>query len=138
MTPNHVFMLVAGFLGILLHTLVKIKQINNRLCTVNYRQVFAEYWKTDWVTILISVVLVVTAVFLSNEWLNLKDTDKVPDSISGIVQYKLVLFIRSVFVVIGYCADAILAVYLGGTEAKLIQKAKDAGVSSDQLFNSKP
>lgn len=135
---NHVIMLIAGLLGVLLHVLYKVGQINKRLCTVNYKQIFAEYWKTDWVSVILSIVTVVIAVFLSNEWLNLKDTDKVPTSISEIIQYKLVLFIRTAFVIIGFCADSLVATYLGGTEQKLIQKAKDAGVPVEQIFNQKP
>lgn len=130
-------MIIAGLLGVLLHVLYKVQQINKRLCTVNYKQIFSEYWKTDWVSVVMSVVVVFVAVFLSNEWLNLKETDKVPTSIGEIIQYKLVLFIRTAFVVIGFCADTFVATYLGGTEQKLIQKAKDAGVPVDQIFNQK-
>lgn len=132
---NHFIMFIAGFLGIFLHLLVKVNQINKKLSTVNYKMVFQQYWKTDWTVVLLSIVAVITAIFISNEWLNIKDSDKTPGNLYEILQFKIVQFVRTVFVVLGYCADSVIAAYLSGTEQKLIQKAKDAGVPVEQIFN---
>lgn len=130
-------MFIAGLFGIFLHVLVKVNSINKKLATENYRSVFAQYWKTDWTVFILSLVAVGAAVFISSEWLNIKDTDKTPSSIAEIFQYKVVQFIKTTFVVIGYCADSAVGAYLGGAEQKLIKKAQAEGVPMEDIITVK-
>jgi hypothetical protein len=130
--------IIGGFFGILLHTLVKVGGINKRLNTVNYGEVFSEYWKTDWVTVLLSITVVAAATFISSEWLNLKETDKTPTTVNEILQYKLNQFVKTASIAIGFLADAIVANYLSKTENKLIQQSKADGVSMEEIIKQKP
>lgn len=128
---NYVIMLIGGLLGIFLHSLVKIRGINRRLPNENYKSVFISYWKGEWTGVVISIGVVVTAMFISSEYLNIKDDDKTPGNIYEILQYKIAMFVKTTFVVVGYCADAALNAFLGVTEKKLQKKAQDGGVIQD-------
>lgn len=124
-------MLIGGFLGIFLHSLVKVRGINRRLPSENYKSVFVQYWSSEWASVGVSVIAILTAMFISNEYLNIKDTDKTPANITEILQYKIATFLKTTFVVLGYCADAAVNAFFGVTEKKLQQKAKDGGVDQD-------
>ncbi len=128
---TYIVMFIGGFLGIFLHSLMKVRGINRRLPSENYKSVFIEYWKSEWASIGVSVIAVVTAMFISSEYLNIKDTDKTPANITEILQYKIATFLKTTFVVLGYCADAAVNAFLGVTEKKLQQKAKDGGIDSN-------
>lgn len=124
-------MFIGGLLGIFIHSLVKVRSINRRLVTENYRSVFIEYWKVEWGTVILSVVTVLTAMFISSEYLELKEGDKAPANLYEILQYKIATFVKTTFVVIGYCANTVINAFLGVTERKLAQKAKEGGVDQD-------
>jgi hypothetical protein len=127
---NYLIMFVGGLLGIFLHSLVKIRAINKRLPSENYKSVFVEYWKFEWASIILSVIAVLTAMFISSEYLNIKETDKSPAGIYELLQYRVAQFLKTTFVVLGFCAQAAVNAFLGVTEKKLQQKAKDGGVDS--------
>ncbi len=132
---------IGGMLGTVIHTFVKIAGINRRLNTTNYRQVLGEYWKTDWAIALLSVFVVMTIVFISNEWLNLDleniDEDKTPRTAADFFQLKISQYTKTVAVILGYCADSAVNTFLGGTERKLIKKAKEEGYEMDEIIKSK-
>lgn len=128
---NYVIMFIGGLLGIFLHSLVKIRGINKRLPGENYRSVFVAYWKTEWVSVIISVVAVLTAMFISSEYLDVKQEDKTPGNIYEILQYKIATFLKTTFVVLGFCAQAAVNAFLGVTEKKLQNKAKEGGVEQE-------
>lgn len=133
----HLTIAIGCSLGAFVHTLVKVRAINKRLNTVNYRQVFAEYWKTDWPSFLISMVVIGIAVFISNEYLGVKETTEEPRTVSELFQLKINEFAKTISVIVGYCADAIVTAYLGGTEQKLIKKAQDEGVPMERIIKTK-
>lgn len=128
---NYIIMFIGGLLGIFLHSLVKIRGINKRLPDENYKSVFIAYWKVEWVSVAISIVAVLTAMFISSEYLDIKDNDKAPGNIYEILQYKIATFLKTTFVVLGFCAQAAVNAFLGVTEKKLQQKAKDGGVEQE-------
>ena len=125
---NYLIMFIGGLLGIFLHSLVKIRGINKRLPNENYKSVFVAYWQSEWVSVIISVVTVLTAMFISSEYLDINEHDKTPGNIYEILQYKVATFLKTTFVVLGFCAQAAVNAFLGVTEKKLQQKAKDGGV----------
>lgn len=127
---NYLIMFIGGLLGIFLHSLVKIRGINKRLPNECYKTVFIEFWKSEWASVIISVVAVLTAMFISSEYLDIKERDKTPGNLYEILQYKIAAFLKTTFVVLGFCAQAAVNAFLGVTEKKLQQKAKDGGVDS--------
>lgn len=128
---NYLIMFVGGLLGIFLHSLVKIRGINKRLPGESYKSVFVTYWKGEWVSVIISVVVVFTGMFISSEYLDVKESDKAPGNLYEILQYKVATFLKTTFVVLGFCAQAAVNAFLGVTERKLQKKAKDAGIDQD-------
>lgn len=133
----HLAIAIGCSLGAFVHTLVKVRAINNRLNTVNYKQVFLEYWRTDWPSFLISMVVIGIAVFVSSEYLGVKGDLENPKTITELFQLKVNELARTVSVIVGYCADAIVTAYLGGTEQKLIRKAKEEGVPMEDIIKVK-
>jgi len=128
---NYLIMFVGGLLGIFLHSLVKIRGINKRLPNENYKSVFISYWKGEWISVIISVVTVLTAMFISSEYLQLNNDEKTPGNIYEILQYKVATFLKTTFVILGFCAQAAVNAFLGVTEKKLQQKAIIGGVEQD-------
>ena len=128
---NYIIMLVAGILGIFLYSLRKIKGIRKRQPEALYNTVFVTYWKSEWDTVALSIVVVVTCLFLSNEYLNLPADTPNPIGFTSVLITKITLFIKTVFVIIGYCANSLVDVFLGTTEATLQKKAKDGGVNEN-------
>lgn len=132
---------IASVLGIVLHTFVKIAGINKRLKTTNYRQVLTEYWQTDWATVLVSFGFTMIIVFVSDEWLdlNLSEVDlNVPTtSLYGLLLAKIAAFVKTIAAILGYCADSAANAWFGGTERKLIAKAKDEGFEMDDIIKTK-
>ena len=129
---NYIIMLVGGLLGIFLHSLVKVRQINRRLSTETYRSVFAEYWRSDWSTVLLSFAAVITAMFISTEFLDIKEDTPTPGNIAQLLQYKIATFIKTTFVIFGYCADSAISAFLSVTEKKLKDKALAGGIDPDK------
>lgn len=127
---TYFIMFIGGILGIFLHSLVKVRTINRRLDKENYQSVFVEFWKSEWASVSISIVTVLTCIFISSEYLNVKDEDKTPGNIYEILQYKIASFLKTTFVVVGYCANTVVNAFLGVTEKKLQKKADDGGVTN--------
>jgi len=134
----NVILTVGGLIGALIHIIVKVADINKRLATTNYRQVFYEYWKTDWPSFLLSLAVIAGVVFISSEWLNIKETDNIPVTFSEMLQAKIAQFAKTVSLIMGYCTDSAVAAFLGGTEKKLIKKAKEDGWSMEEIIQQKP
>src|SRR5882762_7187531 len=54
---------------ILIHSLLKIRDINNDLTITTYKQVFVKYWRYDWPIVFISLIAGIVFVYTSDEWL---------------------------------------------------------------------
>lgn len=116
---NYLIMFLAGILGIILHSLIKVQEINKNTVCTNYKQVFKVYFSTDWISILISIFTVFTVLLIISEFINIQDGANTPGNVAQQLQYNIAHFIRTTFVVVGYCADSIVYTYLGGTQKKL-------------------
>jgi len=121
-------MFIAGFLGIILHSLVKIQTINKKMSSQTFKSVFEAYFQSDFISLLISAFAILTAIFIISEWLHGNETGT-PGNIGKIVEYKIANYIKTTFVVIGYCADSIVYVFFGTVEKKLQKKADDEGLT---------
>lgn len=128
---NYVIMFVGGIIGIFLWSLVKIRSINRRTPDENYKSVFKAFWTFEWVNVIISITVVLAGMFIITEYLDLQPEDETPVGIYGLLKYKIAKFIRTTFILVGFCGHAIVLAFLSVTEKKLQQKAKDGGVEQD-------
>lgn len=128
---NYIIMLAGGLLGIFIYSLRKIKGIRKRTPGLGFKTAFITYWTSEWDTVTLSFAVVITGLFISKEYLGVQPDDPIPSTFGAIVQYKAAIYIRTISVVIGYCANSIVDAFLGTTEAKLQQKAKDGGANEN-------
>lgn len=96
-----------GFLGIILHNLVKLNDLKkaNADGDVNY----AKYFKMEWISILISVMVVIGLVFTSQEVKELANAGK---------------WLGLGFVSAGYLAQSLLIKWMGKAQKILDSKTE--------------
>jgi hypothetical protein len=133
---NYFVMFIGGILGIFLWSLFKIRSINKRLNSFGlsnqtYSGVFAAFWKYEWVSFMISIVMIFIFMFVSSEYLDLKANDETPIGLYGTLLYKVSNFIKTTSVLVGFCSNALSLTIFGVTEKKLRDKAKSEGVTDD-------
>lgn len=117
-------MFIGGLIGIVLHVLVTVRKINKSIDTETYSSVFKKYWRMDWLSLLISFVALGAAIFISSEYLN-GDVDKpMPGNIGALLQYKIQTYLKTTFIVVGYCSDSAVYAFLGSAEAKIKAQIK--------------
>lgn len=102
MTYTPWLLLVFGLLGVLLHNLVQLNAIkkSNPNGDVNYKQ----YFKMEWITMLISVIVVGLAVIFS------QNVEKL---------YNAGDWLGPVYIPIGYFAQSLLVKWMGKAEQTL-------------------
>lgn len=120
-------MIGGGLIGILLHILIVIKGIKKRMPVFSYRDVFEEYWKTEWLSLLFSFVSFFGLLYVASEFIDLK---KIDNSLSEplperLLHFRISNFIKCSSILAGYFADSVVYACLGIAEKKLNQKIKD-------------
>lgn len=126
----YVDMFIGGLFGIVLHSLITIRKINKGIASETYKSVFKQYWAMEWISLTTSVVALGAAIFISSEFI-VSDIEKpMPGNIGELIQFKIAAYIKTTFLVVGYCADSIIYAFLGTAEEKLKRKAKDNGVTN--------
>jgi hypothetical protein len=90
------FLSCVGIVGMLLHNLVKIDEINKDPSKGNFN--LASYWKREWASILISVIFVIACAFLQDEIKRLHDAGE---------------WLGGMFLAIGYMAQSLLVKMMG-------------------------
>jgi len=104
MTYTLYILFALGLLGILLHNLIKMDSLNRKSKgNLNLRQ----YLALEWISILISVVVVVVALIAQTEIKQLSVVDN---------------YLGLAFVSIGYMAQSIIVTYMGRAESFLHEK----------------
>lgn len=116
-------MLVGGALGVIIQALYKISMIDKRSEGETYKSVLSMYLSGEWVTLLISFVVVGTCVYISSEYLTVTDLNKT--GVFPALQYNVLLYIKTTFVCIGFCANTAAYAILGQVEKKIIDKTKE-------------
>lgn len=99
MEYTHLFLFSLGMLGILLHNLVKIDEINKK---ANGKINLHKYWDIERFSVFISIILVFICVIISQEIKELRDMGN---------------WMGLGFVSIGYMAQSILIKYNGKAES---------------------
>jgi hypothetical protein len=125
----YITMTIGGMLGIVLHTFKVIRDINKRNVNVNFRMVFLEYWKTDYLSLTVSILCFATMLFVASEFIDLNHVEisdpKQPLS-ERLMHFKIANFIKMSSVIAGYFSDSIVYGFLGVTEVKLKKQFSDA------------
>lgn len=118
-------MFIGGLIGIILHSLITIRKINKSIDQETYGSVFKKYWKMDWLALLTSFIALGAAIFISSEFLN-GDVDKpMPGNIGALLQFKIQTYLKTTFVIVGYCADSAVYAFLGSAESKIKAQIKN-------------
>lgn len=121
----YLVMTFGGVLGILLHTLKAIRDISKRNANMNYRMVFMEYWKGEYLSLAGSLLCFAVLLFVASEFVNLQAIDS-PDYTEPLkdrlLNFKISNFIKLSSVIAGYFADSLVYSFLGITEKRLKEK----------------
>lgn len=118
----YIIMTIGGMLGIVTHSIVSIRAINNRIDAVNFKQVFKEYWTNDLPSIFFSVFFFLLLLFVASEFVDLKaiDTTNNGEALSErLLHFRIASFIKTSSIIAGYFSDSIVYGFLGVTEKKL-------------------
>lgn len=124
----YVIMSLGGFLGIVLHVLVTMQTINKNTPSATFIDVWDQYWKTDKISLIISIVSFALLLYMSSEYIDLKNLDKVDfhESLADrVLHSKLATFIKTSSAVAGYFSDYIIYKLLGKTKKVLDKKLDD-------------
>lgn len=121
-------MSLGGLLGIGLHVLVTMQTINKNTPLATFRDVWSQYWKTDKIAFVISIVSFAILLYLSSEYVDLKNLDTVDykESIADrLLHSRLASFIKTSSVVAGYFSDYLIYKFIGKTKKVLDKKLDD-------------
>jgi hypothetical protein len=118
-------MIIGGTLGIFLHALKTIRDINKKSEYVDFKTVFSIYWKKEKMSFLTSIICYCVVLFLASEFIDFNDIIK-PDFSQGlkerIFHFKLSQFIRLTSVFFGYTSSSVVYGWLGVTEKTVLNK----------------
>lgn len=96
------FLSCVGCVGMLLHNLVKIDEINKNPALGNFS--LGKYWAREWASILISVIVVVVCAFLQEEIKQLHQAGN---------------WLGLGFLALGYMAQSLLVKWMGKAQKTL-------------------
>jgi site-specific recombinase len=119
-----------GLIGILLHTLKTVRDINKRNASVNFKDVLGEYWKSEYISLISSLICFGAMLFIASEFVNLKQidaTDYTQSLKERFVNFKIASFIKLTSIVVGYFSDSIVYGFLGVTEKNINKKIEALG-----------
>ena len=122
-------MLFGGILGIILHTFKSVNDIRKRLLittpNVKFKTVFVEFWSSEWLALVGSLICYGTLLFVASEFANLKamDTTDPTESLKDrLLHFNISNFIKTSSVIAGYFSDSLVYGFLGKTEQSLKEK----------------
>lgn len=119
-----------GLIGILLHALKVMQNINKKNASTNFRMVFNEYWKSDWFTFIGSLLCFGALLFVSSEFINYQDVTGIPpephqDLKDKLIHFQMRNFIKVTSVIAGYFSDSIVYGFFGVAGKRLEKRFKD-------------
>lgn len=124
----YIVMSIGGLLGIALHLMVTMQTINKNTSGVGFRDVWKQYWKTDYLSFTISVLSFMVLLFVMSEWIDLNNLDS-PDLKEGyadrLLHSRLSTFIKTTSVIAGYFSDYLIYKFIGKTKKVIDQKLDD-------------
>lgn len=130
----YLVMVFGGLIGITLHILVAMATINRKMEKANFRMVWKQYWSSEYLSLLMSVVAFVGLLYVSSEYVDLNNLER-PDYSEPIkdrlFHFKLAAFIKTTSILAGFFSDYVVYKWLGVTEKKLKQKFDEIEKSMD-------
>lgn len=118
-------MIIAGLLGVILHAFVKIQGINKRSPTENFKSVLGQYWKSDWATFSLSVFVVISLAYISDELIRTQAAEELPKTMADMFIHNAEKHTKMYFIGAGYLADSLLYLWLGRAEKALNKKVEE-------------
>lgn len=119
---------IGGFVGIWLHVFVTMQTINKNTPQADFKMVWDQYWKTDYLSFIIASLAFVIYIFCLSEWININNLDSpdVKDSAAeNILHGRVSAFIKTFSVVLGYFADYLVYKFIGKTKKIIDKKFED-------------
>jgi uncharacterized BrkB/YihY/UPF0761 family membrane protein len=116
---------LGGFIGIVLHILIAMQTINRQTPKATFNMVWKQYWQTDLLSFLISIVSFLIYIFILSEWIDLHHLDTVDykePSAERVLHGNLSTFIKTVSVIVGFFADYLVYKFIGRTKKVIDQK----------------
>lgn len=118
---------IAGWLGIITHTLIVMVTINKATPGVDFWGVFKQYWKSDGISFILSIVVMIAFAILIGEWVNIKklDTPDFSESIpERLLHFRAAATIKTISYFVGLTADYLIYKAFGKAK-KVIDKKLD-------------
>lgn len=139
---NYLLMFVAGILGVFLHALVKIAQINKRypVKDVTFAVVWKHYWRMDRISFIISITTIVSLVFVSTEIMSVDKIDMLVSKehwVNKLILF-LSLFVKTSFIVFGYFSDSLIYNLMGRVEKFISGVAAAGGFGAPEQKDEQP
>jgi hypothetical protein len=121
----YIIITVGGLIGILLHSLKKVNEINKGFSNTTFKIVFVEFWKHDKLSLLTSAVCFGALLFISSEFVNLNQLESVDNTHSlkeRLFNFKLAGFIKTASVIAGYFSDSLVYGFMGVTSKRIAEQ----------------
>lgn len=121
-------MSVGMLLGIFLHSLKSVNEINKRNNKTDFKQVFAEYWAHDKLSIFTAVFCSAVLLFIASEFIHPGKIDNpdVHDTLQDkLLHFRIANFVKVTAVIAGYFADSIIYGFMGVTEKRIQKRFAD-------------
>lgn len=118
---------IAGWLGIISHALIVMVTINKNTPGIDMYGVFKQYWKTDAVSFILSVIVLLSFSVLIGEWVNIKklDTPDYSESVpERLLHFRAAAAIKTISYFVGLTADYLIYKAFGRAK-KVIDKKLD-------------
>ncbi len=107
MTYTHLTLILLGFLGVLLHSLVELNKINKASLEGELKLKIGRYFKSEVFSLIISLIVVIVCVIASQE---IKQIQQVGN------------YLALAFVAIGYMGQSILVAIMGKAQKTIEDK----------------
>ncbi len=125
---------IGGLLGVILHVFVTMQTINKATPLTDFHAVWRQYWKSDYWSLVISVLVFIIYVFTLSEWIDMNNLEK-PDFKEGVadrlLHFRVSAFIKTSSIFVGYFADYLIYKFIGKAKKIIDQKITEAGIDAD-------
>jgi hypothetical protein len=124
-----IYVISAGgmLLGIILHLVIALQTINKATPKADFTMLWKQYWETDYLAFVISILVCCIFLYTMSEWLEIGKLDN-PEpgetAADRLLHFKFSAFVKTVSIGMGYFADYFIFKVIGRTK-KIIDKKLD-------------
>lgn len=124
----YIVILIAGMMGIITHVAMAMYTINKSTPGINLSGVWKQYWKTDTISVILSIIVLVGYTIIVSEWVDMNKLEGVHNGEPvGEMDYhsKLAGFIKTISYFIGLLADYLIYKVCGKAKKVIDKKLSD-------------